>query len=103
MPFGELSHGGIGILEYYQELFDLKDTRRVLTMLKILADDKYRGHDRCPCGSGKRLRSCHGGKLLEVQPLQSPSNFQRDFDHIVYTLIEKATKQSNLLSIFKLS
>lgn len=75
MPFGELSHGGKGILEYYRELFHLDDDRAILRLIRLLAEDKYRGHLSCPCGSGKRLRSCHGSKLLEIKKLQKPSDF----------------------------
>lgn len=93
MPFGELSHGGSGILEYYQELFDIRDHRRVLRLIQILADNNYRGHDRCPCGSGKRLRACHGKILLEIKELQSPAEFQGDFNIIVKSLVDKAIQQ----------
>jgi hypothetical protein len=91
MPFGELAHGGKGILEYYKDLFKVSDSRRVLKLLDILREDKYRGHDRCPCGTGKRLRSCHGDTLLKLQRLQSPADFQSDFLLIIRHLVEMPT------------
>lgn len=90
MPFGELSHGGIGILEYYQDLFDVKDRRRVLKLIAILAEGNYRGHDRCPCGSGKRLRACHGKILLEMQALQPSHEFLTEYRWIMNALASKA-------------
>ncbi len=90
MPFGELSHGGIGILEYYQDLFGVKDHRRVLKLIAILAEENYRGHDRCPCGSGKRLRSCHGKILLEIQTLQTSHEFLTEYHWIISDLARKA-------------
>ena len=91
MPFGELSHGGIGLLEYYRELFGIKDQRRVLKLIQILTEEQhYRDHDRCPCGSGKRLRSCHGTMLLEIQKLQSPTEFLNEYHWIVRDLANKA-------------
>jgi len=96
MPFGELSHGGIGILEYYQDLFGVNDRRRVLKLLQILADDNYRGHDRCPCGSGKRIRSCHGKLLLKLQKLQSPEEFHAEQNLILKHLIHLAMQKPAL-------
>jgi hypothetical protein len=90
MPFGELSHGGLGILEYYQDLFDLKDVRRILKFIQILAVDNYRGHARCPCGNGKRLRDCHGKILLEIKDLQTAAEFQAEYNLIVKNLIDIA-------------
>jgi len=92
LPFGELSHGGIGILEYYQELFGVKDHKRVLKLIEILAEESYHSHDRCPCGRGKRLESCHGKLLLEIKTVQSPAEFLNEYHLIVRDLVEKALK-----------
>ncbi len=92
MPFGELSHNGLGILEYYQELFSLKDNKLVLKFLRFLADGDYRDEDKCLCGSGKRNKVCHGKILLEINALQSPAEFQADFYSIARDLIEIAER-----------
>ncbi|TCZ71456.1 hypothetical protein E0485_22660 [Paenibacillus albiflavus] len=76
MPFGELSHGGRGILESYQELFVLTSSECVLDLLEILATGKFRGHLDCPCGSRMKLRKCHGPQLIQL------SNYQTKFDFI---------------------
>jgi hypothetical protein len=83
MPFGELSHGALGILEHYKDLFDLTDSRRVIKMIQILAEDNYQERNRCPCGSGKRLRFCHGKLLLELKTLQSPAEFHSEYNLII--------------------
>jgi len=75
MPFGELAHGTEGLLEYYKELFSVQDNWHVLGLLKILADDNYKGHTPCPCNSGRRLRDCHGNFLREIRKYQKPDNF----------------------------
>jgi hypothetical protein len=67
MPFGDLSHGVLGIIEYYTDLFGTADNVVALSLLKILAEDNYRGHHKCPCGSGRMLRKCHGPILLELK------------------------------------
>ena len=75
LPFGELRHGGAGLLDYYKGLWGVNQDLAVLGFLRILADDDYKGHVPCPCGSGLILRRCHGHQLLEVKDHQSASDF----------------------------
>ncbi|MBI5933849.1 MAG: SEC-C domain-containing protein [Chloroflexi bacterium] len=100
MPFGELSHGTLGILEYYGNLFDMKDRRRIVRMIQILAEDNYREHDRCPCGSGKRLHACHGKVLRELMTLQSPVEFNSEHNLIIRYLVKTAI-QGPYSSLFR--
>lgn len=76
LPFGELSHGLEGILEHYLDFFHLEDERALSGLIAILAQGNYRGHIFCPCGSGKRLRSCHGEKVHEMMRFSSTDYFQ---------------------------
>jgi len=93
MPFGELSHGGKGILEFYHKLLEVDNELIVLKFIKILIDNNYRGHHDCPCGSGLRLRQCHGMKLLEIKKYQKQDDFMDDYfkiaEYIVKTLNTK--------------
>lgn len=79
MPFGELSHGGKGLLEYYSDLFDVTEPSKTLGLLRILADDDYRGHLSCPCGSSAIIRRCHGQLLRDITCLQSKNHFFLDY------------------------
>jgi hypothetical protein len=79
LPFGELAHGWRGILEYYQDLFQITDRKAVLNLLKIVAQNKYRGHIPCPCGSQKRLRACHGETLRLLIGILPTAWYQREF------------------------
>lgn len=88
LPFGELSHGGKGLLEYYQELFDISSGEHVLGLLRILAESDYRGHLPCPCGSHAALRQCHGEILREISTLQSTDDFFMDYYSIFKLLSE---------------
>jgi hypothetical protein len=88
MPFGELSHKGMGILEFYKDLFRLDDNKAVLDLIKILTDDNYHGKNRCPCRSRKRIHACHGKLLQKISKLQSQSDFQNEYNHIVRSLME---------------
>ena len=89
LPFGELSHGGSGIQEYYQDLFNTDDIKVVFKLLKILVDGTYRGHHVCPCKSGKILRKCHGPKLLELAEYKLQKKFIGDVKNIICGFKEK--------------
>lgn len=100
MPYGEFSHGGMGILESYQTLLSAENRTAVLELLKTLAYDNYRGHQSCPCGSGARLRHCHGVKVLGLKKAQSADHFLRDIGAILVSLSKEefAALDRNLLS-----
>jgi hypothetical protein len=59
MPWGERSHGWIGLCEFYQELFKIGDKENVIPFLEQLARDEIYQRAACPCGSGKPYRNCH--------------------------------------------
>ena len=63
-PFGERPHGIIGIIHTYQEIFHVDNPRAASALLCYAAEEVYRGHISCPCGSGEKLRKCHGQYLL---------------------------------------
>jgi len=79
MPYGEHAHGGQGILESYKHIFHTNSDISTLGLLKILAENNYRGHHDCPCGSGKKLRNCHGDQILEIIKYQNQVQFIEDY------------------------
>lgn len=58
-PFGEWAHGGDGIVELYGLLIGTSDASRVRDLLRAVLRPSVKAL-RCPCGSGRRLRKCHG-------------------------------------------
>lgn len=78
-PFDDLPHGGEGIIEYYTQLFNVTSNISAIELLKILAENNYRGHYNCLCGSGKRLRDCHGKLLRTINAYQSQDDFIYDY------------------------
>lgn len=64
-PFGERGHGLEGIIQTYEELFEESDTVKILYIMASIITQRYRGHMLCPCGSGKKLRACHGKALMK--------------------------------------
>lgn len=81
LPFGEHAHGAEGILEDYKNRFQLSDDASILRLVQILAENAYRGHRICPCGSEKKLRDCHGKFLLRLVSIKF--NFMKDYLEIL--------------------
>lgn len=81
MPYGELPHGGEGILESYRELFGVDSNSVAICLLLVLATGGYRGHHECPCGSGLQLRKCHGATLRQVSDHRGSAEFLGDLVH----------------------
>lgn len=56
LPYGDLDHGAPGKIRFYKDLFKV-EYLEVLGFLKLLADNRYKGHFPCPCHSNRKLRS----------------------------------------------
>ena len=65
-PFGERPHGLEGVLNTYQDILHEPDLKKVISLMAYCVDKRYRGHVSCPCGSGKKLRCCHGNVLFSI-------------------------------------
>lgn len=63
-PFGDRAHGYRGILQTYQDFFETKTEHAAYALIEYLANHPYRGHICCPCGSGEKIRNCHGVIML---------------------------------------
>lgn len=64
-PFGERGHGLEGIFQTYEELFEESNALKVFNLMASIITQRYRGHMLCPCGSGKKLRTCHGKAVMK--------------------------------------
>ena len=75
-PFGERSHGLIGIIEGYTTAigieFDPENAAPLFAHLRLLERKNAKGHVQCPCGSGKRLRDCHSDRLSRLRSKVRP-------------------------------
>ena len=63
-PFGDRAHGCRGILQTYQDIFETKTEHAAYALIEYLDSHPYRGHLCCPCGSGQKIRNCHGVTML---------------------------------------
>lgn len=77
-PFGERAHGTAGLEQAYAEVLRVANNRRqLLYHLRLLSQDWPKGHWRCPCGSGKRLRYCHRNELEAMHQRVRPDIARR--------------------------
>lgn len=65
-PYGERSHGIIGILDFWKEYLNTDDFKIIYNIMSYASKGNYRGHNPCPCGSQEKLRNCHGSKILPI-------------------------------------
>lgn len=63
----ERPHGTQGVINYYENIFNLPYDQCAKILPFILSNAKRKelahGHNVCPCGSGKKLRNCHGNLI----------------------------------------
>ena len=81
-PFDEAAHGCEGILDHYVDMLELTSAVSALSVICFLFEHGYRGHHDCPCGSGKRVRACHGPKLRTLHDNHTPETIRNDFEAI---------------------
>jgi len=67
-PFGQLGHSKQGVFEFYEEELQVTGQDAVLRYLACVSYETLKGHHKCPCGSGLRLRDCqHRTKVDELR------------------------------------
>ena len=81
-PFGEAAHGREGILRHYIDTLGLQDPLAALAVICFLFEHGYRGHHDCPCGSGRKVRACHGPALRALHDHHTPETVRDDFSAI---------------------
>lgn len=64
-PFEQRGHGKEGIFEAYGEMLGFDDQDIIAEFIRVLAHPEPKGHWLCPCGSGQRIRKCHGSLINE--------------------------------------
>jgi hypothetical protein len=69
--FGDRDHNERGVIDFYAEKFGTDDEAAILRYLDYLQRGA-KGHWKCPCGSGKKLRKCHGPAFRKAQDRISP-------------------------------
>jgi hypothetical protein len=65
-PTEQWGHGDDGYFEYYSGVLGISDRTVVQRFRELIRQKEIKGHQDCPCGSGKRLRDCHGNKVRRL-------------------------------------
>lgn len=89
LPFGDWAHGGEGLIQMYKEFFQLTYDQTALALIKILAENNYKGSSLCPCHSKKKLHQCHGPILKQIQHLQGSKYYAGEYVQMLSHLREK--------------
>lgn len=88
-PFGERGHGFEGIIQTYSDFFNETDMGKTIRLMASISTRQYRGHSQCPCGSGLKLRSCHGPSIMKFYT----DNRLKTIVRKDYFLLEEAVKK----------
>lgn len=73
-PYGERDHGRPGVLQAYAAALGLEPKLMLVrAYLGELSKAEIKGHHRCPCGSGLRVRSCHIDRIRELRARVEPA------------------------------
>ena len=78
-PFDEAAHGHEGILRHYVDTLGLRGPLEALAVICFLLEHGYRGHHDCPCGSGRKVRACHGPMLRALHEHHTRETVRDDF------------------------
>lgn len=79
LPFGELRHGTEGLIQFYQNYFQVPIQECVVGFLAILGQESFSSLLRCPCGSGKAIAICHEQKIRKLHCYRNCHDFVREF------------------------
>ncbi|NKC13122.1 MAG: hypothetical protein GKR94_13265 [Gammaproteobacteria bacterium] len=88
-PFDEAAHGFEGISRHYVDTLHLQGDLAALRVICFLFEHSYRGHHDCPCGSGRKVRACHGSALLALHNTHNEQSLRTDFMAIFETCFAK--------------
>lgn len=93
-PFGERSHGFKGLKEAYKERYGVTQDIALYNLLFALGGDRpLRGHLLCPCGSGKKLRNCHGPALWRDRESAYFPKYKLEAAKIIHFAYEEMVEQ----------
>ena len=65
-PFGQLSHGAVGMVESAAILFGVPAKSDVVLRYAEALTKRPKGHHMCPCNSGVIIRKCHRQQLFTL-------------------------------------
>lgn len=82
-PNGDRSHNKLGVIESYFDIFDVKEETELAEMFKYILKEPYRGHNLCPCNSGRKVRNCHGEVIRKWKQNEYKEMIQQDLKYLI--------------------
>lgn len=83
MPWGDRSHGRLGLLESYQELFNITNKQFFLNFIcKYIRNELFQRKE-CPCGSGLPFKKCHRNLIIRLENCLPKGQLSHDFIKII--------------------
>lgn len=66
----EYAHHFTGVIQYYLEEHHLSNEKAIISLLERITKKSFIGrNDRCPCGSGKKVKQCHQQSIETIKTL----------------------------------
>lgn len=87
--FGEWAHGEAGVYEYYSGLLKTENpniiltTETILTFVEYLSKNDIKGHWRCYCSSGRKLKKCHLTFMCKIRNMIPPSIAKKSYQYLI--------------------
>lgn len=66
---GDFEHGFEGIFQFYKEVLNTNDIKKVLSLLILITSGKLNRNSSCFCGEGKKLKHCHFKEYNKIKDL----------------------------------
>jgi hypothetical protein len=89
----EYSHGTLGLVEFYQNLLNTKDTNQIVRLLTFILNNKKPDRTNvCFCGSNQKFRHCHKEAFEKINLIGEElvkSNLTSMFQYLAYTKTPK--------------
>ena len=93
-PWGDRSHGVKGIFEFYAETIGVQPESSILAFMQLVVrKNNPKGHEPCPCRSGKRLRDCHRDLIYELRSRLPLNDVKKDLDFILQSRKPQTTSK----------
>lgn len=83
---GDYEHGAEGILQFYQELFEMEAIEEAINLLSFLNTQKTNRNDTCFCGKKEKLKRCH---LQTYTVIKNLSKRRIEYDILVLKWLPK--------------
>lgn len=71
-PHGERAHGTAGVMQSLKDTLAVGSPAVINDFLWLLTRRQIDRRTQCPCGSGSRLRDCHGDHVNRLREVLSP-------------------------------